>query len=49
MFVRRAYLDVIGTMPSAKEARDFILDPDTANKRRLLIDRLLAREEFADY
>jgi hypothetical protein len=49
VFVRRAYLDVIGTMPSAKEARDFILDPDAANKRRLLIDRLLAREEFADY
>jgi hypothetical protein len=49
VFVRRAYLDVIGTLPTAKEARDFIQDPDTANKHRLLIDRLLEREEFADY
>lgn len=48
VFVRRVYLDVIGTLPSAQEARDFILDrkPD---KRRLLIDRLLERDEFADY
>lgn len=49
VFVRRAYLDVIGTLPSAQEAREFILDPDTKNKRRLLIDRLLERDEFADY
>ena len=49
VFVRRAYLDVIGTLPTAKEARDFIQDADTKNKRRLLIDRLLDRPEFADY
>jgi hypothetical protein len=49
VFVRRAYLDVTGTLPTAKEARDFIQDPDTKNKRRLLIDRLLERPEFADY
>ena len=49
VFVRRAYLDVIGTLPTAKEAREFIQDPDTKNKRRLLIDRLLERDEFADY
>jgi hypothetical protein len=49
VFVRRAYLDVIGSLPTAKEARDFIGDPDTSNKRRLLIDRLLERDEFADY
>ena len=48
-FVRRVYLDVIGTLPTAKEAREFIQDPDTKNKRRLLIDRLLERDEFADY
>jgi len=48
-FVRRAYLDVIGTLPSAREAREFITDPDAKNKRRLLIDRLLERPEFADY
>ena len=49
VFVRRVYLDVIGTLPTAKEARDFIADPDTKNKRRLLIGRLLERDEFADY
>lgn len=49
VFVRRAYLDVIGTLPSEEEARDFIRDPDTKTKRRRLIDRLLQRDEFADY
>lgn len=48
VFVRRAYLDAIGTLPTAKEARAFILDP-TPNKRQALVDRLLASEEFADY
>jgi hypothetical protein len=49
VFVRRAYLDIIGTLPTAKEAKDFIQDPDTKNKRGLLIDRLLERDEYADY
>ena len=48
VFVRRAFLDVIGTLPTAKEVRDFIQDKDP-NKRGLLIDRLLERDEFADY
>ena len=48
VFVRRAYLDVIGTLPSAAEARQFLLDRDP-DKRRALIDRLLERDEFADY
>jgi hypothetical protein len=47
-FVRRAFLDVIGTLPSATEARQFIRNPDP-NKRRALIDRLLQRDEFAEY
>ena len=49
VFVRRAYLDIIGLLPTAEEARTFLLDPDTVNKRRLLVDRLLERPEFADY
>jgi len=49
VFVRRAYLDVIGTLPTAQEAREFIQEPDSKNKRLLLIDRLLERPEFADY
>ena len=48
VFVRRAYLDVIGTLPTAQEARQFLQDRDS-NKRRALIDRLLERGEFADY
>ncbi|MCX8156900.1 MAG: DUF1549 and DUF1553 domain-containing protein [Verrucomicrobiae bacterium] len=48
VFVRRVYLDVIGTLPTALEAREFLLDRNP-NKRKLLIDRLLEREEYADY
>jgi len=48
VFVRRVYLDTLGTLPTAVEAENFILDRN-ANKRSVLIDRLLARDEFADY
>jgi hypothetical protein len=47
-FVRRVYLDVIGTLPTAKEASQFLTDADP-DKRRKLIDGLLERDEFADY
>ncbi|MBI4659894.1 MAG: DUF1553 domain-containing protein [Verrucomicrobia bacterium] len=48
VFIRRAYLDVIGTLPSAQEARDFLLNQGPY-KRRILIDQLLERPEFSDY
>lgn len=48
VFVRRAFLDTIGTLPTAAEARQFLQDR-SPHKRAALIDRLLAREEFADY
>ena len=48
VFVRRVYLDVIGTLPTAEEARRFLLDR-TQRKRRVLIEQLLQRDEFADY
>ncbi len=48
VFVRRACLDVIGSLPTGFEAQQFILDKNP-NKRAALIDRLLARDEFADY
>ena len=48
VFVRRAFLDVIGTLPTAAEARAFLGDK-SPDKRAVLIDRLLARPEFADY
>lgn len=49
VFVRRAFLDIIGTLPTAQESREFIQNPDAKNKRSILIDRLLQRGEFADY
>jgi hypothetical protein len=48
VFVRRVYLDVIGTLPTPEEASQFLSDQDP-NKRGALIDRLLERNEFADY
>ena len=48
VFVRRVFLDVIGTLPTAKEVTDFLDDPEP-NKRRILVDALLERDEFADY
>lgn len=48
VFLRRAYLDVIGTLPTGQEARAFLLDQHS-DKRSALIERLLQRDEFADY
>lgn len=48
VFVRRVYLDVTGTLPSADEARRFI-ENESPEKRRQLIDRLLGSEEFVDF
>jgi len=48
VFVRRVFLDVIGTLPTAEEARAFLVDRN-ASKRSRLIDSLLERDEFADY
>jgi len=46
VFVRRAYLDITGTLPTAAQAEAFIRDR-TGLKRRALIDDLLDRDEFA--
>ena len=46
-FLRRAYLDAAGILPSADEARRFAADPDPG-KRSRLVDTLLERPEFAD-
>jgi hypothetical protein len=48
VFLRRAWLDVTGTLPTARQAADF-LNSSEPNKRSALIDQLLEREEFADY
>jgi hypothetical protein len=47
-YLRRVYLDVIGTLPTPAEARRFLADrrPD---RRARLVEELLQRAEFADY
>ena len=48
VFLRRVYLDVIGTLPSAQEAQIFLAD-QSPDKRSRLIEHLLGRDEFGDY
>ena len=48
VFLRRVYLDVIGTLPKPQEVRKFLRD-SRPDKRATLIDALLERDEFADY
>ncbi len=48
VFLRRVYLDMIGTLPTRKEVRNFLSSRST-NKRAKLIDELFERGEFADY
>lgn len=45
-FLRRAYLDLTGVIPTAKQALAF-LDDSTPEKRQRLIDDLLASPEYA--
>lgn len=47
-FLRRVYLDTIGTLPTPAEARAFLANT-APNKRAQLIDQLLERPEYADY
>lgn len=48
VFLRRVYIDVLGAIPTAAEARAFLGDA-SADKRRRLVDELLERDQFADY
>ena len=47
-FLRRAHLDIIGTLPTADETRRFLAD-ESSDKRSQLVDSLLKRPEFADF
>ncbi|MBC7821871.1 MAG: DUF1549 domain-containing protein [Planctomycetaceae bacterium] len=47
-FLRRLFLDTIGTLPKPDEVRAFLADTRD-DKRRRAIDAVLAREEYADY
>lgn len=48
VFLRRAYLDVIGVLPSVEETNAFLADPSAA-KRSGLIDQLLQRDEYPKF
>src|SRR5947209_3338680 len=47
-FIRRAYLDAAGILPTPEEVKKFLADSST-DKRAKLIDALLERPEFIDY
>ncbi|HUG68158.1 MAG TPA: DUF1549 domain-containing protein [Pirellulaceae bacterium] len=47
-FIRRVYIDIIGTLPTPDEVREFLAD-SSENKRQQLIDRLLDRPEYAEH
>lgn len=47
-FIRRAFLDTLGSLPTAAETRSFLADT-APDKRSVLVDQLLARPEFVDY
>ena len=48
VFIRRAHLDVIGTLPGPEDVKRFLKEP-RPEKRAELVDALLDREEFATY
>ncbi len=47
-YLRRAYLDTVGTLPTAEEVVAFLDDKDP-DKRAKLADQLFGRPEFVDY
>ncbi|MCA9040998.1 MAG: DUF1553 domain-containing protein [Planctomycetaceae bacterium] len=48
IFLRRVYLDTIGTLPTQIEVVGFLNDP-SPDKRARVVDSLLSRPEFVDY
>lgn len=47
-FIRRVYLDAIGLLPAPEETRAFVSDA-SPDKRRTLIEKLLARQDYATH
>ena len=47
-YLRRVFLDTIGTLPTSAEARVFLGDK-SPDKRRRIVEQLLERPEYADY
>ena len=48
VFMRRAYLDIVGTIPSGREAIEFI-NVKNPHKRQILIDYLLDTEGYVSH
>jgi hypothetical protein len=48
VFIRRAYLDAAGILPTAEEVEQFINDK-SPDKRKKTINALLERDEYVDY
>lgn len=47
-FIRRAYLDVLGVLPTPEEVRAFLASQEP-DKRVKLVDAVLSRPEYVDY
>jgi hypothetical protein len=47
-FLRRAFVDTLGLIPTPDEVRAFLSDP-RPDKRAAVVDRLFQRPEFVDY
>lgn len=46
-FLRRVFLDAMGTLPTPKEVREFVSDT-SLDKRDQLVDRVVERDEYID-
>jgi hypothetical protein len=47
-YLRRVYLDIIGTLPTPDEVRAFLANP-SPNKRERLVEELFERPEYVDF
>ena len=47
VFLRRAYLDITGTLPAPEEVEKFVAE-GAVDKRERVVDQLLARKEFIE-
>ncbi|MFN7921319.1 MAG: DUF1553 domain-containing protein [Bryobacteraceae bacterium] len=46
-FIRRAYIDIVGTLPGSADVRQFLAS-NAPDKRAILVDQLLEKPEYAD-
>ena len=46
VFLRRAFLKIIGRIPTLEETKEFLSSRNRSGKRTLLVDKLLASEGY---